>query len=74
MPPHEKIDKLLTIREVAERLRISLSLAYRLVASGEIPCYAIASCKRVDERDLQQYLQRQQQPTVKLPRSSGKHF
>lgn len=39
---------LLTIKEVAARLKISLSLTYRLVAIAEIPHYEIASCKRVD--------------------------
>ena len=65
---------MLTIKEVAGRLKISLSLAYRLVARGEIPCYEIASCKRVDEKDLLAYLQRQKKEVMNLPENLRRHF
>lgn len=65
---------LLTIKEVACRLRISVSLAYRLVGKGEIPCYEIASCKRVAEQDLLKYLEQQKQEPAKLPSSVDRHF
>lgn len=65
---------LLTMKQVATRLNISLSLAYRLVACGEIPCYEIGSCKRVDEDDLEEYLQAQRLEVISLPRGGGKHF
>ncbi|EAQ77728.1 helix-turn-helix domain-containing protein [Blastopirellula marina] len=55
-------------------LRISLSLAYSLIARGEIPCYEIASCKRVSEKDLQSYLERQKKESMKLPPSARRHF
>ncbi len=64
----------LTIKEVAERLKISLSLAYRLVASGEIPCYEIASCKRVDEEELLEYLKTRKAEVTKLPPGTKRHF
>ena len=65
---------MLTVKEVASELKVSLSLAYRLAASGEIPCYQIASCKRVDERDLRAYLDRQRTETKRPPRRDGRHF
>ncbi|WP_425400424.1 helix-turn-helix domain-containing protein [Aeoliella sp.] len=65
---------LLTIKEVAARLRISISLAYRLVARGEIPCYEIASCKRVAESDLDKYLELQRIESNRLPQNTRKHF
>ncbi len=65
---------LLTIKQVARELNVSLSLVYRLIAQGEIACYEVASCKRVDEVDLQDYLQRQRQQTLKPPRGQGRHF
>lgn len=65
---------LLTIKEVAERLKISLSLAYRLVATGEIPSYAIGSCKRVEESDLLAYLKLQRTSPPTVPKSVRKHF
>jgi len=55
-------------------LTINLSLAYRLVASGDIPCYEIALCKRIDEEELMEYLERQRKDAVKLPRGVRKHF
>lgn len=65
---------LLTIKEAAERLRISVSLTYRLVAAGEIPCVAIASCKRIDEDDLLSYVQSHKLQTPRVPRGMGRHF
>lgn len=65
---------LLTIKEVAARLKISVSLAYRLVASGELPSYAIGACKRVGEEDLGAFLQRQRSTSRVVPRGAGKHF
>ncbi len=65
---------LLTMKEVAEYLRISMSLTYRLVASGEIPCYEIASCKRVDKEELNAYLASLRQKTTKPPKILKKHF
>lgn len=65
---------MLAIKQVAERLRISLSLAYRLVANGEIPCHVIASCKRVCERDLRDYLDRQRVIDTRLPPGYRRHF
>lgn len=56
------------------RLKISLSLAYRLVARGELACYEIGSCKRVAEADLQTYLEETRQQPIKPPRSAGRHF
>lgn len=65
---------MLTIKEVADRLRISLSLAYRLIASGELACHQIAACKRVAEADLQAYLEGQRRRTPTVPRPHHKHF
>lgn len=50
---------MLTVKELAERLRISRSLAYRLVQTGEIASVRIASAIRVLESDLAEYLDRQ---------------
>lgn len=65
---------LLTIQETAERLNVSVSLVYRLVAKGELPCYEIASCKRVSESDIQQFLDSRKKESVKIPRATGRHF
>ncbi len=66
---------MLTVKQVAERLSISKSLAYRMVRTGEIPSYRIANCRRVSEEELQKYLDRSQtQSVVEMPKAKGKHF
>ncbi|MEM8736557.1 MAG: helix-turn-helix domain-containing protein [Planctomycetota bacterium] len=65
---------LLTIAEVAERLKISPSFAYALVSRGELECYEIGNCKRVDESDLEAFLANVKKSVVRLPKSKGRHF
>ncbi len=66
---------MLTVKQVAERLSISKSLAYRMVRTGEIPSYRIANCRRISEEELQKYLERSHaEKIVEIPRALGKHF
>lgn len=65
---------LLTIKEVAHRLKVSLSKAYALVSRGEIVCYRIGSCKRVKESDLDEFLERNRNDFSRLPVRRGQHF
>ena len=66
---------MLTVKEVAERLSVSRSLAYRMIRSGEIPSYRIANCRRVSEEELQKYLEQSRtQKVSELPKANGKHF
>lgn len=51
--------RLLTVKELAERLRISLATGYALIKQGKIASLRIGSNRgaiRVRETDLQQYL------------------
>jgi len=56
----KKPQKLLTVPEVAERLRLSVWTIYRKVESGEIPAIRLGETKRspirVDERELGEWL------------------
>jgi excisionase family DNA binding protein len=55
------LERLLTVREVAERLGISRALAYRLVRE-EIPRVVIGrAAVRVRESDLDAYIRRRTQ-------------
>lgn len=66
---------MLTVKEVAERLSISRSLAYRMIRTGEIPSYRIANCRRVSEEELKKYLDRSRSERLpELPNATGKHF
>jgi len=49
---------LLTVEEVARRLGIGRSLAWRLVRSGELPSVRLGRLVRVPERNLQVWLDR----------------
>lgn len=63
-----------TIREVAEQLKISLSMTYALISRGELICYEIGSCKRVKQSDLEAFLERKRKDVRQLPRNVSKHF
>lgn len=52
---------LLTAGEVAEKLRINVYSAYRLMASGDLRTIRIGKLRRVDARDLERYLEEQKE-------------
>jgi len=49
---------LLTGADVALRLQICLSLAYRLMRTGELPSVRFGRTVRVREQDLEEFIQR----------------
>ncbi|MBR9800410.1 helix-turn-helix domain-containing protein [bacterium] len=63
-----------TIREVAEQLKISLSMTYALISRGELVCYEIGSCKRVKQSDLEAFLEQRRTCRQQLPHNFGQHF
>lgn len=48
---------MLTVKQVAERLRISLSSAYQLIESLKISYHRIGGAIRVSEEQLKEYLE-----------------
>lgn len=52
-------DALLTIQQVADVLNVSLSTAYRLTESAQIPSFRIRKAIRVRHRDIETYLAKQ---------------
>ena len=52
----EDHERLLTVREVADRLNIALSTCYALLNRGEIRCHRIGGSRRVRPRDLETYV------------------
>ncbi|WP_345326560.1 helix-turn-helix domain-containing protein [Novipirellula rosea] len=65
---------LLTVKEVSQRLKISVSLTYALVARGELPSYQIGSCRRVSEDDLARFLDERRDESVQIPTGQRRHF
>jgi excisionase family DNA binding protein len=49
-------EHLLTVREVAGRLRVSTATVYALCQSGELPSIRVVNSIRVSERMLQAFL------------------
>jgi excisionase family DNA binding protein len=50
--------EVLTIPQVAERLKVSRNTVYRLISAGELPVVEVGSVSRVAEKDLQDYIDR----------------
>ena len=65
---------MLTPKQLATRLSLSLSMVYRLLANGEIECYRFGSAYRVSEEQLNQFLQRQKVETQKKLPKARRHF
>ncbi len=49
--------KLLKPNDIAERLNVSKPQVYLMLRKGEIPVVRIGRCVRVNEEDLNQYVQ-----------------
>jgi excisionase family DNA binding protein len=48
---------LLTVTEVAQRLRVSSKTIYRLIANQELPVFYVGASIRIDEAVLEDWLQ-----------------
>lgn len=47
---------MLTVNQVSQRMNISASMTYALIARGELPAHRIGAAIRVAEADLAAYL------------------
>lgn len=58
-----RVERLLTVRDVVERTRLSRSLVYELLQRGEIPSFAPGGSRRrrIREADLDRWIQKQAQ-------------
>ena len=72
---------LLTVRDVADLLRVSPSLVYQLVETGKIACHRIGRGRgaiRIHPDDLEQFLaacrSEQHEPAPRLRRPKLKHI
>ena len=79
MPNNEKPRRLadcdfFTVKQVAEKLKISKSMVYRLIAIGELVCHAFGSRKLVLDTDLESYCASKRVDIPRLPTARGRHF
>ena len=58
VPEDRFSNKLLTVNEVANILRVSNMTVYRLVKSGQIPAIRVGKNYRIKESDVNDYLDR----------------
>lgn len=71
--------QLLTVKEVAQRLAISISKVYELCAHGNLPHNRIGGAVRIGENDLAEFIRQtrvQDSPSTPAPmrRKQSKHF
>jgi excisionase family DNA binding protein len=50
--------EVLTIPQVAERLKVSRNTVYRLISAGQLAAVTVGSVQRVSEAHLQDYIDR----------------
>ncbi len=55
---------MLSIKDVAARLGVSVSFAHKLVRNGDIESYRFGRCRRVSEEQLQRYLEESLEDSV----------
>lgn len=72
---------LLTVRDVARALQISIASVYAIVAEGKIACHRVGTGRgsiRIEERDLEEYLcscrSEKAEETKRSPRPHLKHI
>jgi excisionase family DNA binding protein len=51
--------RLLTVREVAETMRVSNMTVYRLIRAGQLPAIRVGKHFRIRENELGEYLEAQ---------------
>ena len=56
MPEIDMADPLLTVSEVAERMRVSNMTVYRLIKSGQLAAIRVGKNYRLRGHDVEQYL------------------
>ncbi|MEO1616653.1 MAG: helix-turn-helix domain-containing protein [Planctomycetota bacterium] len=70
----EKSSLFFTVKQVAERLQLSLSMVYALIAKGDLLCHEFGSCKRIRSDDLESFLALNRKEAPKKLRRQGRHF
>ena len=65
----KKDTDLLTVKEVADYLRMGLLTVYKLIQTGKIPAFKIGKQWRIKKEDLEKYIEVQKlEPKIKKPK------
>ena len=65
---------MLSPKQLAQRLSLSLSMVYRLLTSGDLECYRFGTAYRVSEDQLKQFLEKQKAVNEKVLPKGRKFF
>ena len=52
-------DEILTLKEVAEYLKLAEKTAYRLASEGKLPCFKVGGSWRFKQEDVQKWIEEQ---------------
>lgn len=63
--------RLLTPHDVADRLRVCLKTAYNILNSGAVPVVTLGRALRVDESDLDRYIEERKKCRQSSPRKAA---
>ena len=66
--------RLLTVKEVSDRLRLSQAKVYALINSGDLESYRFGRSIRVSDEQVERYLKQSMEVTTRLPRTGSCHF
>lgn len=58
-------DEILTLKEVAEYLKLAEKTAYRLAAEGKLPGFKVGGSWRFKQEDVQKWIEEQKSPKRK---------
>jgi excisionase family DNA binding protein len=58
---------MLTVKQVAERLGVSVSLVYRLVEQGNLPSSKMGGCVRIRPEWVEEFIERNKKSPAPLP-------
>ncbi len=53
---------MLTIKQVAEMINVSVRTVYRLLENNELPSYKLGGSLRMKQSDVEVYIERNKQP------------
>ena len=65
-------DTLLTIRELADYLKLTEKTAYKLVAEGKIPGFKVGGSWRFKQSVIEAWIQKQSEPLIEAEDDSKK--
>ncbi|MCA8998764.1 MAG: helix-turn-helix domain-containing protein [Planctomycetaceae bacterium] len=68
------VGSLLTVKDVAERLRLSPTKIYALTQCGELECFRFGRSVRVSEVQLASYLNGVRHAARRFPKTTSRHF